>query len=333
MERVTIALDAYGGDQAPRINIDGAISFLNRKSKNIDILLVGKENELKDLLNEKDYTGEQIHVVDAPDVFGMAEKPSLAIRKKNTSLYKTAQLVKEGKANAMVSAGNTGGILTVALFVVGRIKGIERGAIATPVPSKNGFTVLLDTGANLEVRASHLRDFAIMGTEYARILKINNPKVGLLNVGEEDEKGTDLLKETFALLKERFLDSFVGNVEGRDIVAGDVDVIVTSGLLGNIAIKSIEGTAKYISALLKSEIKSSGPLGLLGGALLKGTFDKLRKKLDSNQYGGAFILGVNGVVTKAHGSSNATGIENALNVAYKGVTGNLVDKLKDNLRS
>jgi len=332
MERVKIALDAYGGDQAPEININGAISFLSKEPNNTEILLVGKENELKDLLSEKNYTGKQIHLIDAPEVFGMAEKPSLAIRKKNTSLYKTAQLVKEGKADAMVTAGNTGGVLAVGLFVVGRIKGIERGAIATPIPSKNGFTILLDSGANLEVRASHLKDFAVMGTEYARILKMDNPKIGLLNVGEEDEKGTDLLKETFTLLKERFSENFVGNVEGRDIVAGDVDVIVTSGLLGNIAIKSIEGTAKYISTLLKKEIKSSGPLGLLGGALLKGTFDKLKKKLDPNQYGGAFILGVNGVVTKAHGSSNATGIENAINVAYEGVTGRLVDKLKDSLR-
>ncbi|MFW6120770.1 MAG: phosphate acyltransferase PlsX [Petrotogales bacterium] len=332
MERVIIALDAYGGDQAPEINIDGAISFLDTVPDNVEIILVGKENDLKELLKQKGYAGKSISIIDAPDVFGMAEKPSLAIRKKNTSLYKTAQLVKEGKANAMATAGNTGGVLAVALFVVGRIKGIERGAIATPIPSNNGFTVLLDSGANLEVRASHLKDFAVMGNEYARILKIENPKIGLLNVGEEDEKGTDLLKETFTLLKERFAENFVGNVEGRDIVAGNVDVIVTSGLLGNIAIKSIEGTAKYISTLLKKEIKSSGPLGLLGGALLKGTFNRLKKKLDPNQYGGAFVLGVNGVVTKAHGSSNATGIENALNVAYEGVTGNLVDKLKNSLR-
>ncbi len=333
MERVIIALDAYGGDQAPEINIDGAISFLDKVSDNVEIILVGKENDIKELLKQKGYTGKSISIIDASDVFGMAEKPSLAIRKRNTSLYKTAQLVKEGKANAMVTAGNTGGVLAVALFVVGRIKGIERGAIATPIPSKHGFTILLDSGANLEVRASHLKDFGVMGAEYAKILKIDNPTIGLLNVGEEDEKGTDLLKEAFVLLKEQFEDRFVGNVEGRDIVAGDVDVIVTSGLLGNIAIKSIEGTAKYISTLLKNEIKSSGPLGLLGGALLKGTFSKLKKKLDPNEYGGAFVLGVNGVVTKAHGSSNATGIENALNVAFEGVTGKLVDKLKDSLGS
>ncbi|OAA31329.1 phosphate acyltransferase [Kosmotoga arenicorallina S304] len=328
MSGVKIALDVFGGDLAPDVNIDGAISILKEERLDLELYLVGKEEVIKKLLRDRGFTHEKLHVIDAPEIFGMAEKPSAILRKKDTSLYRSAQLVKEGKVDAMVSAGNTGAVLAVALFVVGRIKGVERGAIATPIPSKRGFTVLLDCGANVEVRPEHLRDFGKMGFHYAKLLGKTSPKVGLLNVGEEEEKGTKDTKAAFEMLKETLGDSFCGNVEGRDILYGDVDVVVTDGFKGNVAMKAIEGAAKFIGDVLKSQIKASGFAGILGGLLLKGAFNRLKKTLDPSEYGGAFVLGVKGVVTKAHGNSNTLAIKNAIKVAHEGVKGKLVDKLQ-----
>jgi len=327
MSGIKIALDVYGGDLAPDVNIDGAILAL-KGLKDLEITLVGKKDEINRLLEKRGFASERLSIYDAPDVFGMAEKPSQLLRKKNSSLFKTAELVKKNEVDAMVSAGNTGGVLVAGLFVVGRIKGIERGAIAVPISSKRGFTVLLDCGANLEVRPGHLRDFAKMGFEYARILGKESPLVGLLNVGEEEEKGTELVKEAFGMIKEALGETFVGNVEGRDILYGNVDVVVTDGFKGNVAMKTIEGTAKFIGDLLKMHIKQAGILGLLGGLLLKGAFNNLKKSLDPRIYGGAFILGVKGVVVKAHGNSDALAISNAIKVACNGVKGRLVEKLE-----
>ncbi|AKI97154.1 phosphate acyltransferase PlsX [Kosmotoga pacifica] len=328
MSGIKIALDVFGGDQAPDVNIDGAISILKEGKFDVELFLVGKEETIREMLGERGFHHEKLHIVDAPEVFGMAEKPSNVLRRKDTSLYRTAQLVKEGKVDAMVSAGNTGAVLAVALFVVGRIKGIERGAIATPIPSKRGFTVLLDCGANIEVRPEHLRDFGKMGYHYARILGKESPKVGLLNVGEEEEKGNKDTRAAFELLKEALGGDFYGNVEGRDILYGNVDVVVTDGFKGNVAMKAIEGAAKFIGDVLKAQIKASGFSGLLGGLLLRNAFKRLKKTLDPSEYGGAFVLGVKGVVTKAHGNSNALAIKNAIKVAYEGVKGGLVKKLQ-----
>ncbi|MFZ2830768.1 MAG: phosphate acyltransferase, partial [Mesotoga infera] len=218
MPGVRIALDSAGGDKAPKVNLEGALMAL-KEFPDLEILLVGRQEELSPGL--KGYPGaSRIRIIDAREVFPMSEKPSLLLRKKETSLYITALQVKEGTADAMVSAGNTGGVLVASLFVIGRIKGVERGAIAVKIPSKNGYTILIDAGANAEVRAEHLRDFGLMGYEYARFLGREPIKVGLLNVGEEEEKGTDLTKTAFNYLKSELGDSFVGNVEGRDINFG-----------------------------------------------------------------------------------------------------------------
>lgn len=222
-------------------------------------------------------------------------------------------------------------MLAAALFVVGRIKGVDRGAIAVLVPSKNGFTILIDAGANAEARAEHLRDFGTMGYEYAKLLGREKPKVGLLNVGEEQEKGTELTKLAFDYLKNDLGDSFAGNVEGRDINYGDVDVVVCSGFDGNIAMKTMEGTGKLISATLKKEIKKSGLFGIIGALFLKRALGRLKKTMDPSEYGGAFILGVKGAVVKAHGNSNALAIKNAIRVAYQGVKGDLIKKLEEKL--
>ncbi|MCP5456237.1 MAG: phosphate acyltransferase PlsX, partial [Thermotogae bacterium] len=302
MQSIRIALDAFGGDNAPQVNVDGAFLAL-KEFQDLEILLVGREEDLKPLIKESPETS-RISIVDAREVFPMSEKPSLLLRKKETSLYKAAIQVKDANADALVSAGNTGGVLAAALFVVGRIKGVDRGAIAVLVPSKNGFTILIDAGANAEARAEHLRDFGTMGYEYAKLMGREKPKVGLLNVGEEQEKGTELTKLAFDYLKNDLGDSFAGNVEGRDINYGDVDVVVCSGFDGNIAMKTMEGTGKLISATLKKEIKKSGLFGIIGALFLKRALGRLKKTMDPSEYGGAFILGVKGAVVKAHGNSN-----------------------------
>ncbi|WP_349769991.1 phosphate acyltransferase PlsX [Mesotoga prima] len=324
-----IALDAFGGDNAPQVNVDGAFLAL-KEFQDLEILLVGREEDLKPLIKESPETS-RISIVDAREVFPMSEKPSLLLRKKETSLYKAAIQVRDGNVDALVSAGNTGGVLAAALFVVGRIKGVDRGAIAVLVPSKNGFTILIDAGANAEARAEHLRDFGTMGYEYAKLMGREKPKVGLLNVGEEQEKGTELTKLAFDYLKNDLGDSFAGNVEGRDINYGDVDVVVCSGFDGNIAMKTMEGTGKLISATLKKEIKKSGLFGIIGALFLKRALGRLKKTMDPSEYGGAFILGVKGAVVKAHGNSNALAIKNAIRVAYQGVKGDLIKKLEEKL--
>ncbi|AFK05971.1 phosphate:acyl-(acyl carrier protein) acyltransferase [Mesotoga prima MesG1.Ag.4.2] len=329
MQSIRIALDAFGGDNAPQVNVDGAFLAL-KEFQDLEILLVGREEDLKPLIKESPETS-RISIVDAREVFPMSEKPSLLLRKKETSLYKAAIQVKDANADALVSAGNTGGVLAAALFVVGRIKGVDRGAIAVLVPSKNGFTILIDAGANAEARAEHLRDFGTMGYEYAKLLGREKPKVGLLNVGEEQEKGTELTKLAFDYLKNDLGDSFAGNVEGRDINYGDVDVVVCSGFDGNIAMKTMEGTGKLISATLKKEIKKSGLFGIIGALFLKRALGRLKKTMDPSEYGGAFILGVKGAVVKAHGNSNALAIKNAIRVAYQGVKGDLIKKLEEKL--
>ncbi len=325
MPGVRIALDSAGGDRAPKVNLEGALLAL-KEFPDLEILLVGRQEELSPGL--KGYPeASRIKIVDAREVFPMSEKPSLLLRKKETSLYITALQVKEGGADAMVSAGNTGGVLVAALFVVGRIKGVERGAIAGKIPSKNGYTILIDAGANAEVRAEHLRDFGIMGYEYARFLRREPVKVGLLNVGEEEEKGTELTRMAFNYLKSELGDSFVGNVEGRDINFGEVDVIVSGGFEGNVALKAIEGAGKLVSQRLREEIKKSGIAGLLGALLLKKALGRLRNSMNPSEYGGADILGVRGVVSKAHGNSDSLAIKNAIRVAYEGVKGELVEKI------
>ncbi|HPA00153.1 MAG TPA: phosphate acyltransferase PlsX [Mesotoga prima] len=329
MQSIRIALDAFGGDNAPQVNVDGAFLAL-KEFQDLEILLVGREEDLKPLIKESPETS-RISIVDAREVFPMSEKPSLLLRKKETSLYKAAIQVRDGNVDALVSAGNTGGVLAAALFVVGRIKGVDRGAIAVLVPSKNGFTILIDAGANAEARAEHLRDFGTMGYEYAKLMGREKPKVGLLNVGEEQEKGTELTKLAFDYLKNDLGDSFAGNVEGRDINYGDVDVVVCSGFDGNIAMKTMEGTGKLISATLKKEIKKSGLFGIIGALFLKRALGRLKKTMDPSEYGGAFILGVKGAVVKAHGNSNALAIKNAIRVAYQGVKGDLIKKLEEKL--
>lgn len=318
-----IGLDAMGGDRAPVEIVEGAKLFL--ADKKCDLVLIGTKEALKDV--------EDVEKVEVDDFLPMDVKPTEVLRRKNSSMYVGLQLLKEGKIEAFVSAGNTGALFAGATFIVGRIGHVERPALAVPVPSLKGFTILIDAGANVRVRAEHLLDFAIMGLAYARVLGKEQPKVGLLNVGEEESKGDETTKEAYELLKSQLPGSFIGNVEGHDINTGKVDVVVCDGFSGNVAMKTMEGTAKMIVTSLKEQIKNSGLLAKLGALMLSGTLKKMLQKLDPRTYGGGFILGVNGLVVKAHGSSDRKAIKNALEVALKGVEMNIVGKIMGEITS
>lgn len=317
-----IAIDLMGGDYAPAEILAGALSFA-KDNPDVELHLVGIEENFKNI----DLPKNCVKVV-TDDYLPMDIKPTDAIRRKNSTMYLSCKLVKDKTVDAVVSAGNTGALLACATFVVGRIKGIERPTLAVPLPSKNDFCVLTDAGANIDVKPSTLLQFGIMGVEYAKLLGKENPKVGLLNVGTEENKGTQKEKEAFALLKDYFKENFVGNVEGNDINLGVVDVIVADGFHGNIAMKTMEGAAKMIVDLLKSSIKKN-IISVIGAALMKPVFDKLKLKLDPKKYGGTFFIGVEGVVVKAHGNSNREAIYNALKVAEKGVEEQLPLKIKE----
>ncbi|ABS60690.1 MULTISPECIES: phosphate acyltransferase PlsX [Fervidobacterium] len=329
---IRIALDLMGGDRAPEEIKAGALMYLQNVKKTgrkVQLVLVGLADTLKEFEHFK--SEGLVELVEAQEALPMDVKPTDALRRKNSSMYIASQLVKEKKAEAIVSAGNTGALLSCATLVVGRLPGVDRPALAVPVPSLNDFTILIDAGANAEVKHEWLIQFAAMGIEYAKILGKRNPKVGLLNVGTEENKGTELEKQAYQLLKQAFNESFYGNVEGNDINIGTVDVVVTNGFSGNIAMKTMEGVAKLISHTIKQEAKKSLD-GILGALLFSRTLKKLKKKLDPRTYGGSFFLGVDGIVVKAHGNSDRIAIYNAIDVAVRGVEGKLVEQLNERLK-
>ncbi|MEA1884441.1 MAG: phosphate acyltransferase PlsX [Thermotogota bacterium] len=325
-----IAIDAMGGDHAPQAIIKGVEEA---KSKNIiksGIILVGKKDQIEKYSTQLDQL-EDVTIYDAPGTFKMDEKPSHILRRRETSLYMAADLIKTGKADALISAGNTGALLAVSTFVIGRIKGISRPAIASPIPNKKGYTILLDSGANLESKIENYLSFARMGLALQRINGIDKPKVGLLNVGSEEDKGTDQIKEAYKLMKEELNHNFIGFVEGRDIASGTVDVVVTDGWSGNIALKSMEGIGNFISSLLKSSINARSIMVKLGALLMKPVFADLKFKTDSRNTGGGYILGVNAPSIKAHGNSDSIAIINALKVAEKGIDNEIVQKIQHSM--
>jgi glycerol-3-phosphate acyltransferase PlsX len=328
---IRVALDVMGGDKAPEEIKAGALMFaeeIKSYNKRVHLVLIGTEDAISDLKNHKlaDYFTLEI----VKDYLPMDIKPTEALRRKESSMFVGAQMLKERQVDAFVSAGNTGALLACATLVVGRIEGIDRPALAVPIPSLNGFTVLIDGGANAEVRPDYLIQFAAMGVEYARILGKNSPKVGLLNVGTEENKGTDMHKLAYQMLKEKLGPMFRGNVEGNDINLGTVDVVVTDGFTGNVAMKTMEGVAKLISQTIKEEAKKSID-GIIGALIFSRVLKKLKEKLDPRTYGGTFFLGVNGIVVKAHGNSDRVAIKNALKVATQGVEKQLIKNLEAQL--
>ena len=311
MTQFVVAVDAYGGDLGPSAVVEGAV-WAKKERGRLELTLTGNGEELNSLLAMHGFGGE-INVVHAPDVILQSDSPTLAFRrKKESSMIVGLKLVKEGKAQAFVSAGSTGAMLTGATVLVGRQKGIERPALATLLPNaKKGFTLLVDSGANVDSKPKYLLQFAELGSEYMKNFRgIKSPRVGLINVGAEDEKGNTLVKEAFHLLKASQL-NFVGNVEGREIPSGDVDVAVCDGFTGNVVLKFMEGTAKSMMGMLREELLSS-PVSKLGALLAKGAFARIRKRFDYREVGGAPFLGLQAMVIKAHGSSDALAIKNAI---------------------
>lgn len=310
----TIALDAMGGDHAPRAEVEGAV--LAAREYGTRVLLVGIEATVKAELARHRHRGLSLEIVPATEVITMHDSPSQAFRrKKESSLHVAARLVRDGKADAVVSAGNTGAVMTVARFVIGTLPSVDRPALAAAFPNmKEKVTVILDVGANVDSKPVHIQQFAVMGEIYYRALwGVKRPRVALLSIGEEEMKGNELTREAAALLKQTSL-NFSGNVEGRDVFRGDVDVIVCDGFIGNIALKISEGVVEHIGGMLKKAIKSN-LASQIGYALSKRAFDSFRKRTDYSEYGGAPLLGVRGITIIGHGRSNPNAIKNAIRVA------------------
>ena len=317
-----VALDAMGGDHAPAVNIGGALDALRFYPKLKHLFLVGDQAVLeaeckKHGLNLAD---SRVSIVHAPEVIGMAEPGAKTVRrKKQSSISIAMDLVKDGKADAFVSAGNTGAAVAAATLKLRTLPGVDRAGIASALPNEHGLCNILDAGANPEAKPEHLVAYALMGTAFARhVLGKSDPKVGLMSNGEEDEKGTTFTKETFKLLKDTPGIHFVGNVEGHDLFETELDVVVCDGFTGNVVLKSCEATAKAVSKWLKAEIKAS-PLRVLGALMAKGAFKALKEKSSYETYGGSPLLGVNGVVIIAHGGSSALAVRNAIRVALETV--------------
>jgi glycerol-3-phosphate acyltransferase PlsX len=314
---VKIAVDVMGGDRAPDEILKGAL--LASKELESEIVLVGPREIVENA---------GLSFVETTEVVNMDDPPLEVLRKKDSSMHVGLKLVAEGKVDAFVSAGATGPLFLGATSIVGKIKGVERPALGVAVPSLKGFTVLIDAGANAKVRPEHLLDFSLMGIAYARVLGVESPRVGLLNIGSEENKGHEDLRKAFSLLKEHLGDNFYGNVEGHDINLGTVHVVVTDGFSGNVALKTMEGTAKLITSVMKESIKEGGLFSLIGAFLMKKSFDRMRERLDPRTYGGTFILGIRGIVVKAHGSSDAKAIRHAIRVAERGIRMNLVREIE-----
>ncbi|MDW7673602.1 MAG: phosphate acyltransferase PlsX [Bacillota bacterium] len=322
-----IAVDAMGGDYAPKEIIAGAIDA--KEKLKIHICLVGQSDIINEHLHEIGIK-EGIQVVHASEVIGMDEHPGTAIRrKKDSSIVVATRLVKEKKADAVVSAGSTGAQMAAALFGLGRIKEVERPAIVTVLPAKTGRVVLLDAGANADSKPKHLVQFAKMGSIYAeKILSFSNPKVALLNIGAEETKGNELTIESYKLLQDDVNINFLGNIEGRDLLEGHADVIVCDGFVGNVVLKFAEGLAGTMFSLIKEELEKSLPRKV-GALLAMPAFKAIKQKLDYNEYGGAPLLGIDGVSIICHGSSKAKAITNAVAVAKQCVESDLIGKIKE----
>ena len=326
---IKIVIDAMGGDFAPAQQVKGAVEAL-AKDKELSVVLTGDESAVKAELSKYPYDPSRVEIVHAPEVITNDEVPTKAVKtKKNSSTVVAFQLLKEGKADALVSSGATGAVLTAAVLILGRIKGISRPALCPRIPNLRGTgTLLCDCGANLECKPLNLAHFAMMATAYAQAAYgMENPKVGLLNNGTEDHKGDAMHQEANALLKAIPCIAYEGNVEGRDIMVGDIDIAVADGFTGNIALKSIEGCGKAISTIMKREFKKN-VFATMRAALVYDIIKKIKKSADYETMGGAMFLGLKKAVVKAHGNSKSTGIAICIGQAAEAVRGDMVGKIE-----
>jgi len=323
-----IALDAMGGDYAPTELVKGAVEA-GRAYPDLNIALVGQPEAIKACGHE---LPPNVTIYPATEVVGMDEHPATAVRrKKDSSIVVATRLVKEGKADAVVSAGSTGAQMAAALLGLGRIKGIERPAIATILPTAAGGKLMLDVGANANAKAQHLYQYAVMGSIYAaKILNIANPKVGLLNIGSEETKGSELSLAAHELLKKAPV-NFIGNIEGRDVPQGVADVIICDGFVGNVVLKFAEGMAVTLFEMIKAQLMVT-PLRKLGGAMVKPGLKEVARVLDYSEYGGSPLLGVDGISIVCHGSSKAKAVRNAIKVAGECAASGYLAEIKANLQ-
>lgn len=327
-----IVVDAFGGDNAPLEIIKGAITAVNILD-DVEVVLTGNKEVVENILKSENYNGNKIEVVDAPSIITNDESPTMAIKqKKDSSLVVGLDLLKNNDdIVGMVSAGSTGAVLAGGLFRVGRIKGIMRPALAPLLPNiKGGKTLLIDCGANMDCKPQYLEQFACIGSEYMKVMcGVDNPSVALISVGVEDKKGNAQVHEAFELLKNNKYINFVGNMEARDMLSGDYDVLVADGYIGNVAMKSAEGTFETIFALLKSGIQNAGFSAKLGAMFLKKTFKKIKNDMDYTSVGGSPFLGIEKVLIKAHGSSKAKSIYAAILQAKETYESGVIDKLQE----
>jgi glycerol-3-phosphate acyltransferase PlsX len=325
---VRIAVDAMGGDTGPRVVVSGAIDAARARPGEIKLLLVGREEVIRPLVRDVDPSW--VEVVPASENIEMNEPPAQAIRrKKDASISVALRLIREGRADAMVSAGNTGAVVASSLLTIGRLHGISRPAISTLWPNKQRGAVVLDVGANHECTPKNLVQFAIMGSVFARYqIGVERPRVGLLNIGEEKSKGNDLVRDSYALLEADERVHFVGNVEGRDVFDGAADVVVCDGFVGNVILKFSESIYSFLAHLVRDEIRR-GMMAKAGALLMKRAFGSVRAQLDYAEYGGAPLLGVKGVVIISHGKSSSRAIRNAILVAVKSVNANVNQHIED----
>ncbi len=330
-EMVNVAVDAMGGDNAPGEIVKGAVEAANADAR-VKIFLVGRKDVIEKELTQYTYNAEQVEIVHAEEVIETAEPPVMAIRrKKDSSIVKAMYMVKDGTCDAFVTAGSSGATLVGGQVIVGRIKGVERPPLAPLIPTENGVALLVDCGANVDARPSHLVQFAKMGSVYMEnIMGIKNPKVGIVNIGAEEEKGNALVKETYPLLKNCPEINFIGSVEARDIPAGVADVIVCEAFVGNVILKLYEG----VGATMLHKVKAGMMTSLrskIGALLVKPALKKTLKAFDLQEYGGAPMLGLNGLVVKTHGSSKAVEIKNSVLQCVTFKEQKINDKIKEKI--
>lgn len=330
-----LALDAMGGDHAPEAVVDGALMALEKLDEDIVIWLFGDEAWIRNCLQGKTYPEARLVVKAASEVITCEEAPAAAVRrKKDSSMVLAAKAVAGKEADCFISAGSTGAVLSCGTLIIRRIKDVQRPALAPLIPNlQGGHTMIIDAGANVDCKPLYLVQFSQMGSAYMELVEgVKEPAVGLLNNGEEAEKGNELTKETYPLLQTLEGIHFAGNCEARELMSGDYDVVVTDGFAGNVLLKSTEGVAKAITAMLKTELMGS-LRGMIGGKIASPAFASLKKKMDYTEVGGAPLLGVNGGVIKAHGSSDAKAFFNAIRQADKLVRGGVTEKIAAAVRS
>lgn len=327
-----IAVDIFGGDNSPSALIDGCVDAA-KLYDDVEFVFTGDERIITDYMSEKGYGSSRISIIDAPETITCGEQPTVAIkRKKNSSLVKALELVASKEADAFVSAGSTGAVLAGATLIVRRIKGVKRPALAPVMPTVKGPVLLIDCGANVDCKPNYLQQFAVMGSAYMKkVCGIDAPRVGLINNGAEAEKGNELTKSAYKLLENTDI-NFVGNCEARYTMTGDYDVLVCDGFVGNAVLKCTEGVARYVMSIMKQELMAS-PITKLGALISKSGFKRVKKRMDYTEYGGAPLLGINGCIIKAHGSSNAKAITSAIGQARSYCIGDVTAAIQSGIEA